>query len=156
MENRHPSRKLATAWFTIRFAIPLAICAGLILPVFGAGPVLAAGDDPSGAWLVEDGSAIVQISECGSALCGTIIWSQKPKDVRGEVLCGRQVLGDAIASGAGSWDKGWIYSPKTDSKYAVSLKLAADGTLDLHVTAGLFGRDQIWKRPTIKIAPCTP
>jgi uncharacterized protein (DUF2147 family) len=152
MENRKPSLALAASWL----AIPLAICAGLILPVLGAGPVLATGDDPTGTWLVEDGSAIVQISECGPALCGTIIWSQKPKDIRGEVLCGRQVLGDAVASGAGSWDKGWIYSPKTDSKYAVSLKLAADGALDLHITAGLFGRDQIWKRPTIKIAPCAP
>ena len=156
MESRRPGLAFATRRFAIRFAVGLAVWAFLILPVLSAGPVLAAGEDPTGAWLVEDGSAVVQISECGPALCGTIIWSQKPMDARGQVLCGRPVLGDAVASGTGSWDKGWVYSPKSDSKYAVSLKLAADGTLHLHVSAGLFGRDQTWKRPTVRIAPCTP
>jgi uncharacterized protein (DUF2147 family) len=150
MGSRQPSRALAALRFATRFAVGFAICVALVLPV------LAAGDDPTGAWLVEDGSAVVQISECGPALCGAIIWSKKAVDARGETLCNRAVLGDAVPSGAGSWDKGWIYSPKTDSKYALSLKLAADGALQLHVTAGLFGRDQIWKRPTIRIAPCTP
>jgi len=140
--TRLGSPVFAAAW--------LVICAGFALPA------LAADDDPTGAWLVEDGSAVVQISQCGPALCGTIIWSQKPVDAHGQVLCGRAVLGDAVASGASSWDKGWVYSPKSDSKYAVSLKLAADGTLHLHVSAGLFGRDQTWKRPTVRIASCTP
>jgi uncharacterized protein (DUF2147 family) len=108
-----------------------------------------AGDSagPIGLWLTEDGSAVVQMSTCGPALCGMIVWSQKPADARGHVLCGRAVLGDVVKSGADSWGKGWVYSPKTDGKYPVALTLPGDGKLRLHISAGPFGRDQIWTRP---------
>ncbi len=117
-------------------------------------PRAADSGGPLGPWLTEDGSAVVQIAECGPALCGKIIWSQKPVDGKGVALCGRPILGDAVKSGADSWGQGWIYSPKRDDRYPVTLKLAADGTLHLHISAGLFGSDQTWTRPSQAVTPC--
>ncbi len=122
-----------------------------------AAPACAAdANDPTGPWLIEDGSAIVQIASCGPALCGTIVWSQKPTDARGEKLCNMAVLGEAVSSGPGSWNKGWVYSPKAGGKYPVELTLPGDGRLHLHVSAGLFGRDQVWSRPAQSVTPCQP
>ena len=132
------------------------IIAAIVFTAMSASPAARAGGDPTGVWQVEDRSAIVQIASCGPALCGTIIWSEKPTDAKGEKLCNMAVLGDAVPSGPDSWDKGWVYAPKAGSTYPVSLKLAGDDTLHLHITAGLFGRDQTWTRPMVKVAPCSP
>src|SRR5215471_21523306 len=40
-----------------------------------ATPAFAA--TPKGDWLVEDKDAIIRIDSCGSALCGTIVWTKK-------------------------------------------------------------------------------
>ena len=133
----------------------------LLLPgllTIGMGPTsLAAGSsDPTGPWLTEDGSAVVQVASCAQALCATIVWSEKPVDARGEKLCGMAVLGGAVSSGPTSWGNGWIYSPKANSKYPVELSLPGDGKFHLHISAGLFGRDQVWTRPSQAFTPCTP
>jgi uncharacterized protein (DUF2147 family) len=36
--------------------------------------------DPRGLWLTEAGDARVQVSKCGEALCGTIVWLRQPID----------------------------------------------------------------------------
>jgi uncharacterized caspase-like protein len=35
---------------------------------------------PSGSWLTENGRSRIRIAECGSALCGTIVWLKEPND----------------------------------------------------------------------------
>jgi uncharacterized protein (DUF2147 family) len=37
-------------------------------------------NSPSGIWLTQAGDAKVRISQCGSALCGTIVWLKVPVD----------------------------------------------------------------------------
>ena len=135
----------------------LYLTAAAMVLALAAAPAGAAGaNDPAGPWLTEDGSGIVQIASCGPALCGTIVWTQKPTDARGQKLCNMAVLGDAVSSGPASWNKGWIYSPKANGKYPVELTLPGDGKLHLHVSAGLFGRDQVWTRPSQNFTPCQP
>ena len=36
--------------------------------------------DPRGLWLTEAGDAKVQVTKCGEALCGTIVWLKTPID----------------------------------------------------------------------------
>lgn len=36
--------------------------------------------DPSGVWLTEAGDAKVDVSKCGNALCGKIVWLKQPID----------------------------------------------------------------------------
>ena len=129
----------------------MASLLSLTTPAFGeesAGPL--------GPWLTEDGSAVVQIAACGSALCGNIIWSQKATDAKGHALCGQAILGDLVSLGSAGWGKGWIYSPRMESKYPVAAVLTTDGKLQLHVSAGLLGKDQTWTRPTAALTPCNP
>jgi uncharacterized protein (DUF2147 family) len=134
------------------------LTAALTIVMAGAATFALAGDsaNPIGPWLTEDGSAIVQVAACGPALCGRIIWSQKPVDAKGRPLCGRAILGEAMKASANSWSKGWIYSPRMDSRYPVVLTLLANGMLRVHVSAGLFGKDQAWTRPPQAVTPCTP
>jgi uncharacterized protein (DUF2147 family) len=116
----------------------------------------AGSSDPTGPWLTEDGSAVVHVASCAQALCATIVWSEKPVDARGEKLCGMAVLGGAVSSGPASWSNGWIYSAKANAKYRVELSLPGDSKFHLHIAAGLFGRDQVWTRPSQAFTPCTP
>jgi uncharacterized protein (DUF2147 family) len=37
-------------------------------------------DDPTGVWLTEAGDAKIEVSKCGSGICGTIIWLKDPID----------------------------------------------------------------------------
>ena len=139
----------------MRLAGGLAALA-IVANAFASSALAAGSADPTGLWLTEDGSAVVRIAACGPALCGTIVWSQKPADAKGRPLCGLAVLGEAVKTSGDSWGKGWIYSPKADEKFPVTLKLAGEGTLALHVAAGLFGRDQTWTRPLQAVTPCAP
>jgi Uncharacterized protein conserved in bacteria (DUF2147) len=41
-------------------------------------PALAV--DPAGDWLTGDRKGIVRVVNCGSALCGTVVWLQEPLD----------------------------------------------------------------------------
>jgi uncharacterized protein (DUF2147 family) len=134
----------------------IAISAVAMFVVLAALTTLAraAGGDPTALWLTEDNSAVVKIADCGPALCGTIVWSQKPADAKGRPLCGRQVLGDLLATGANAWGRGWVYAPRADAKYPATMVLGADGKLKLHIAAGLFGKDQIWTRPAQAVAAC--
>ena len=127
-----------------------------VFAILAASGAAAGSADPTGYWLTEDGSAVVRIAACGPSLCGTIVWSQKPVDAKGRALCGLAVLGDATKTGVDSWGRGWIYSPKADEKFPASLKLAPDGFLQIHISAGLFGRDQAWTRPTQTVTSCVP
>jgi uncharacterized protein (DUF2147 family) len=130
----------------------------VLLPLgfLGAAPALAGRADPMGFWMTEDQSAMVDIVACGPMLCGTIAWSEKTVDAKGRPLCGRAILGELMKTGPDSWDKGWIYAPKADEKYPVALSLAPDGSLALHVSAGLLGRNQTWTRPAKAPAVCSP
>ena len=134
--------------------LAMACAAGLFALTISARAEEPAG--PLGPWLTEDGSAVVQIAACGSALCGNIIWSQKATDAKGHALCGQAILGDLVSLGSAGWGKGWIYSPRMESKYPVAAVLTTDGKLQLHVSAGLLGKDQTWTRPTAALTPCNP
>ena len=36
--------------------------------------------DPTGIWLTETGDAKIRVSQCGSAICGTVVWLKAPID----------------------------------------------------------------------------
>src|SRR5712691_7478185 len=36
--------------------------------------------DPTGTWLIQDGTAKVRIFPCGEAICGTVVWLSQPID----------------------------------------------------------------------------
>lgn len=50
--------------------------------LFGGWTAVHAEDDavPAGVWLTEKGDARIQVSQCGSALCGKVVWLREAID----------------------------------------------------------------------------
>ncbi|OAI30164.1 hypothetical protein A1351_09675 [Methylosinus sp. R-45379] len=91
--------------------------------------------DPIGEWRVADGTAHIQISRCGQAICGKIAWlSEKGVDEnnpdprqRKRSLLGLPILNLKL-TGDNQWT-GTIYNAKDGQSYAASLALRSEKVL---------------------------
>jgi uncharacterized protein (DUF2147 family) len=107
------------------------ICAA----IFAAPSVAFAG--PVGKWRVADGTALIQISRCGPAICGKIAWTSDPgvdennpdPRQRNRALVGLPIL-VLRPSGANLWT-GTIYNAKDGQNYAASLAMNGESVLRL-------------------------
>ena len=132
---------------------------------------MAANQGVTGAWLVEDGKATVDIEPCGASVCGTIAWMKnplndqgKPKtDVhntdpaqQGRKICGMQILWGFTQDSDGGWSGGQIYDAEHGKTYSSNIHVADDGTLALrgYVGISLFGKSQTWTRPASPLPHC--
>ena len=130
---------------------------GHVAPVFAATPV--------GLWYAEGGAAQVEISACGDALCGRIVWLRAPFDetgcdlrdrgngnasLRDRPLLGLEVLQGLKQSDAEGkvWTDGTIYDPTSGKTYRCSLGVEGDDRLHLRGYVGipLLGRTTTWIR----------
>ena len=120
---------------------------------------------PIGRWYAEGGAAQVDISDCGSELCGRVVWLRSPVDENGcelrdrynpdQSLRHRPVIGLDIlrglapASGADAlWKGGTIYDPGSGKTYRASLSVVGENRIDLRGYVGLplIGRTTSWFR----------
>lgn len=154
-----------------RYAKILSLAVGLL---GAAGPAMAQsapGQGVMGWWLDQTGKAGIFISQCGTNVCGKIEWLRKPlnKDgkpvldihnenpaLRSREVCDLTMLGGFTPDGTQSWGGGWIYDPAGGKTYRSEMHIADDGTLHVRGYVGipLFGRSEIWTRPTTKLTPC--
>lgn len=135
----------------------------VLLAALHAGSVGASGDPVFGFWLVENQRAIVEIVPCGAQACGNIVWLQVPLDdegrpkidrnnpdekLRGQKLCGIELIRKFRDAGSGAWSGGSIYSPRDGQTYSASMKLRGDDALELrgYLLLPLFGKTQVWTR----------
>jgi uncharacterized protein (DUF2147 family) len=147
-----------------------------IILLFGAtviGGAVAPNPSPEGYWLTERKSGIVEILPCagGGTLCGKLVWFKiKPDDPnpqgldlknpdparRDQPLCGLIFMYGFQPAEPGSWDGGAVYDPDSGNSYHATMKLRADGTLDLHGYIGisLIGRSEVWTRYTQPLPIC--
>lgn len=138
-----------------RFAAPAALSlAALTL----AGPAQAA-QPIAGKWLTQDGSAIVQIGQCGGSTCGRIAKVIKAKagapatDVnnpdaalRSRPIVGMPILSDF--SDAGDEWRGRIYDPRNGKSYKSIVTRAKDGSLKVKGCISFICQTQTWKPAT--------
>ncbi len=131
-------------------ALTLVSCLAALL---SAGAAQAAASAPTGVWIDHTGRGAVEITECGAALCGRIVWL---KDAANTSVCGTQVIGNAKPVGAGTWDGGWIYDPDKEEKYSVELKpVGADKLRVLgYLGSKLFSETMMWKRAAADLKRC--
>ena len=138
------------------FSLATAL-AGLL----AAGQALAS---PVGLWNTEDNQGQVQVSECGSALCGDLLWLAEPLDEQGQPrldqhnpdeslrsrpLEGLRILWDMQPSGDGkTWKDGRGYDPESGKTYQGRIPLEGEDVLKLRgfVGAPMFGRTSTWPR----------
>ena len=107
---------------------------------------------PLGVWIDHTGRGAVEITDCGGALCGKVVWVADQANAKG---CGLQILGDVKPMGDGTFDEGWIYDPDKDAKYDVEL-VPQGNKLKVVGYAGvkLFSQTFTWTRATEELQRC--
>lgn len=103
----------------------------------------AAAPNPTGEWLVADGTAHIRIVDCGDALWGVVSWQKKPMldrynpdpALRGRSTIGIPILRDMRQSAQGRWE-GKIYNARDGNTYDASIALRNADTL--HVEGCTF------------------
>jgi len=115
----------------------------------------ALADDPvDGLWKTQAGDTggylHVSISECGSAICGTI---DSAFDADGNQQLdyenlGKQIIWDMVPDGGGKYSGGKIWAPDRDKTYGSKMTLDGQNKLNVKgcVAGGLVCRGQIWTR----------
>ncbi|EEE38085.1 hypothetical protein RKLH11_1926 [Rhodobacteraceae bacterium KLH11] len=113
-----------------------------------------AADPVDGLWKTAPGDTggylHVSISECGSAICGTIdsaFGADGDQNLEYENL-GKQIIWDMVPEGGGSYDNGNIWDPERDKTYRSKMTLDSQNKLTVKgcVAGGLVCRGQVWTR----------
>lgn len=120
---------------------PAALAAGMMMLSTGA---FAQSANPAGVWLTQSGDARVRIAQCGSALCGTIVWlknavdqetGRPPTDKRNPdparrdtPIMGLQIMFGMMPSGADRWS-GRFYHTEDGKVYAGNLVVTGPDTV---------------------------
>jgi uncharacterized protein (DUF2147 family) len=124
------------------------------------GGALAA--DPIGVWSTEKGKAMIEIADCGDALCGRIAWLAQPNDPqtgepatdknnrdaakRRQPLVGVEIVkGMKPSDQPGRWN-GRVYNPEDGGTYDARLIMKSDDTLRLEGCMLVICAGETWKR----------
>lgn len=139
----------------------LALLAAAAVMIDASTPAMARDvQDIVGVWRTPvDGGSTVRITACGSDLCAAVVSSPRLRDHPGQTdvrnpdpaLRSRRLQGLVILkvrpAGPGRWDNGWIYNPEDGRTYRGSIRLAADGRLQLTgCVVRPLCRSQTWTR----------
>ena len=111
-----------------------------------------------GVWLTADGSARVELADCGDGTpCGTIVWvdpnqpgSGKDENNPDPALNGQNIVGSKMLWGFRAkgerWKSGKIYDARDGKTYKSSLKLTDDGRLKVKGCVGPFCQSLMWTK----------
>ena len=109
-----------------------------------------------GTWLVESGSAHVEIADCGDGTpCGTIVHLTFPGAATAlddqnpdPELAKKPLLGSRMLWGfeekKSKWSGGRIYDAESGKDYKSKIQLQDDGTLEVKGCIGPFCQSQTW------------
>lgn len=149
----------AAALDEILMARLLCVTAGVFaLAAIGS----ASAADPTGTWMIQDGTAKVRIVACGEGICGTVVWLSQPNDgVTGKPqtdklnadpqLRSRPMLGVPVVLGMqrmGEYDKwaGRLYNPDDGSTYKGSIEPLDPTRLKVEGCISVYCQAEIWTR----------
>jgi uncharacterized protein (DUF2147 family) len=136
---------------------------GVALVLLGAGHLPAFAADPTGTWLTEEGKATIRVTDCGGALCGTIIALKEPNDPatgkpkvdknnidaskRGRPIIGVQLVTALKPAGANKWS-GQIYNPEDGKTYNANVTLQNANTITVQgcILGGVICKTNTWTR----------
>jgi uncharacterized protein (DUF2147 family) len=108
-----------------------------------AGSVAPALADPAGTWLRENGNSRVRVSQCGSKMCGSIVWL---KDDSGPSKIGQRVFYDMVKSSDNTWT-GQAFNPEDGKTYAGKMVVSGSSmTTSGCVLGGLICRSVKWSK----------
>lgn len=142
-----------------RYAARPAFLIRVVMFVAGlmAMPALAAQTEqtgsPVGTWTTANGHGVVEIAQCGDALCGRIVGIDRsageamPTDVLGRPQCGLTIITNQKLKVDGTW-WGEITDPRDGGTYQAILWVDKGGDLHLRGFIGIpqLGATQIWHK----------
>jgi uncharacterized protein (DUF2147 family) len=128
--------------------------------LMGSGAAFAA--DLAGTWLTQNGASRIKLSDCGGAVCGTIVWLKEPngdngkpktdknnsdQSKRGRPLIGVQIVLGMKPAGTDKWT-GQVYNAEDGKTYSGNLTFSGGDSLQLQGCAlgGLVCKGQIWTK----------
>ena len=121
----------------------------------------ASAKNAKGVWLTESKKAHVQIYDCGSKLCGKIVWLKEPNDENGNPkvdkentdeakrsvpLLGSNMISGMIKASSDLWKEGQIYDAEDGKTYDSRMQLKDNETLKVSGCIFFFCKAQIWLR----------
>lgn len=130
------------------------------LAVLGAAARAEPGIDPTGVWLTEAGDAKVQISRCGTTICGMIVWLKSPVDPAtgkpqtddknpDRAKSRRPIIGLNLFQNmkiVGSKWSGRIYNADDGKTYASNVSLLGSKSLKVEGCVLMFCGSETWTR----------
>jgi uncharacterized protein (DUF2147 family) len=112
--------------------------------------------EPTGEWVVRDGSARVRIEPCADALWGVIAWTRYPGGIdsknpnpakRNRPIVGVPILRAMKPAAPNKWE-GEVYDARSGKVYSANITLVRDDVLKVEgcVLGGVFCDGENWTR----------
>ena len=116
----------------------------------------ASAAEPTGEWVVRDGTARIRIEPCANALWGVIAWTHRPGGTdsnnpdpakRSRSIVGVPILRSMKPAGANKWE-GEVYDARSGKIYSANMTLVGDNTLRVEgcVLGGVLCDGENWTR----------
>ena len=138
----------------------LVLAAAMLCPTAPA--VAETNVDPTGIWLTEAGDAKIRVSQCGSAICGTVVWLKAPIDPAtgkpqvddkniNPALSHRPIIGiNIFAAMKPIADRKWsgrIYNADNGKTYSSNVTLASPRKLEVRgCVLGILCVGETWTK----------
>ena len=129
----------------------LALCALLALPT-----AVSAATPLGGRYLIHDGSGVVELKPCGTAICGRLVEIRKAapdqamtdvknsdKALRSRPLMGIPIL-DRLTNRGSDW-RGTLYDPRSGTTYRAIVRRNPDGSLAVQGCITFLCKTKTWK-----------
>jgi uncharacterized protein (DUF2147 family) len=137
------------------FGFVAMLATGLVAAAAYATPAAS----PRGDWLTADGHGVIDIAQCGDALCGRIVGIDRapaapaPTDFQGRSQCGLTIITQEKPEADGTW-LGRVTDPRDGGSYQAKLWVDNHGNLRLHAFIGIpvLGATQTWHKFTGHLA----
>jgi uncharacterized protein (DUF2147 family) len=118
---------------------------------------------PAVIWLTQAGDAKVQVSRCGTGICGKVVWLKDPIDkatgrpqiddknpnpaLKNRPMIGLQLFSNMQPSGPNAWS-GVIYNADDGQSYASTVAQLDTNRLEVRGCVGALCGSEIWTRST--------
>lgn len=129
------------------------ITALAVLGTLASATGASAASSPLGVWIDHTERGAVEISQCGTQLCGKVVWIKSAEDGKN---CGTEILGEVVSEGSNTWGGGWIYSPERKKKYNVEITPLNNGNLQVVGYKGIrfLSKTMIWTPAPADLQRC--
>jgi uncharacterized protein (DUF2147 family) len=133
----------------------------LAIVLVGASTIASYAVDPTGTWLTDEGKATVRVSDCGGALCASIVSLKEPNDPqtgrpktdannvdaskRNRPIVGVQILMGLRSQGANKWS-GQVYNPEDGKTYDATVVLEGANVLKVQGCVLFLCQTNTWTR----------